>query len=79
MASCKVCITFRMVNRDIVNNDYHMFWIDKHFKEITGTTVFTNLDLTKGYQQLLIHLKYITSRHFPCQTSFFSKRCYISV
>ena len=48
----KVCIDFRGVNRDIVNNAYPMRRMEDQLKAMRGCQVFKTLDLTKGYHQL---------------------------
>lgn len=52
-----VCIYFRMINRDIVTNAYPMHQFDEKLKAMAGSTVFTTLDLTKVYHQLVLHTK----------------------
>lgn len=49
-----VCIDFRRVNLDVVNDAYTIHWIEDHLNAMTDATVFLTLDLTKGYHQLLI-------------------------
>ena len=44
-----------MVNRDIVNNAYPMHRIEEQLEAMAGAKVFTTLDLTKGYHQLVLH------------------------
>lgn len=50
-----VYIEFRWVNLDVVNNAYPIHWIKDQPDAITGVTVFSTLDLTKGYHQILIN------------------------
>lgn len=59
----RLFINFRMVNRDIVNGAYLMHRIDEQLEAMAGSTVFTALDLTKGYHQLVLHpeSKHITA------------------
>lgn len=45
----RVCINFRMVNQDIVNDAYPMHRINEQLEAMAGLMVFTTLDLTKGY------------------------------
>lgn len=51
----RVCIDFRQVNMGIVNNAYLMYRIEDHMEAMTGSRVFTTLDLKKGYHQLMLH------------------------
>lgn len=50
----RVCIDFRMVNNDVVNDAYPMHRIEDQLDAMTGCQYFTTLDLTKGYHQLMI-------------------------
>lgn len=50
-----VCINFRRVNLDVVNDTYPMHRIKDQLDAMTGATVFSTLNLTKGYHQLLIY------------------------
>lgn len=51
-----MCIDFRQVNQDIVNDAYPMHQIEEQLNAMAGCNVFSTLDLTKGYHQLLIDL-----------------------
>lgn len=51
----RVCIDFRRVNLNIVNDAYPMYWIEDQLNAMGGAKVFTTLDLNKGYHQLLLH------------------------
>ena len=44
-----------MVNQDIVNDAYPMHRIEEQLEAMAGAKVFTTLDLTKGYHQLVLH------------------------
>lgn len=46
---------FFQVNMVIVNHAYLINRIDKQLEAKAGSAVFTILDLTKGYHQLLLH------------------------
>lgn len=50
----QVSINFFMVNQDIVNNSYPMHRIKEQLEAITRSRVFTTLDITKGYHQLVL-------------------------
>ena len=65
--SLRVCINFRMVNRDIINDAYPMHRMEEQLEAMAGSTVFTTLDLTKGYHQLILHpdSKHITAFATP--------------
>ena len=41
-----------MVNKNIINNAYPMHRIDDQLDAMSGCSVFTTLDLTKGYHQM---------------------------
>lgn len=56
-AALRACINFRQVNMHIVNDAYLMRQIDNQLKAMAGSTVYTALDLTKRYHQLLLHHK----------------------
>ena len=47
-----VTIDFRMVNKNVINNAYPMHRIDNQLDAMSGCSVFTTLDLTKGYHQM---------------------------
>lgn len=49
-----VFIEFWQVNLDIVSNAYLMHWIEDQLEAMAGSRVFTTLELTKGYHQLLL-------------------------
>lgn len=51
----RVCINFRKVNMDIVNNAYTMHQIEDYLEAMAGFKVFTTLKLKKDYHQLLLH------------------------
>lgn len=51
----RVCIEFRKDNMDIVNDAYLMHRIEDQLEAMAGSSVFTMLDLTKGYHQLLLN------------------------
>lgn len=53
----RVCIDFRQINQDIVNDAYPMHRIEEQLDSMTGCNVFSTLDLTKGYHQLIIDEK----------------------
>lgn len=50
--SLRVCIDFRMVNKNIINDAYPLHRIDDQLDIMAGSKVFTTLDLTKGYHQM---------------------------
>ena len=47
-----VCIDFRMVNKDVINNAYPFHRIKDQLQAMAGAKWFTTLDLTKGYHQM---------------------------
>lgn len=51
----RACIDFWMVNKDSVNDAYPMHRIKEKLEAMAGSAVFTTLDLTRGYCQLLIN------------------------
>ena len=53
----QVCIDFRRLNQDIINNTYTMRRIKDQMESIRGSTVFTTLNLTKRYHQLQLNEK----------------------
>ena len=48
----QVCIDFRRVDQDIINDAYPMRRMEGQLESIRESTVFIMLDLTKGYHQL---------------------------
>ena len=48
----RVCIDFRMVNKDVINNVYPFHRIEDQLQAMAGAKWFTTLDLTKGYHQM---------------------------
>ena len=50
--SLRVCIDFRMVNKDIINDAYPLHRIDDQLEAMAGARFFTTMDLTKGYHQM---------------------------
>ena len=47
-----VTIDFRMVNKDMINDAYPMHRVEDQLEAMSGSSVFTTLDLTKGYYQM---------------------------
>ena len=48
----RVCIDFRMVNKDVINNAYPFHQIEDQLQAMAGAKWFTTLDLTKVYHQM---------------------------
>lgn len=63
-----VCINFLMVNKDIVKYAHPMHCIDEQFEAMSGVTVFTSLNMTRGYHQIIP-----TSIQSPSQLSLPSR------
>ena len=53
--SLRVCIDFRMVNKNIINDAYPLHHIDDQIETMKGSLWFTTLDLTKGYHQMKLN------------------------
>ena len=47
-----VTIDFRMVNKNVINDAYLMHRVEDQLEAMSGSSVFTTLDLTKGYHQM---------------------------
>ena len=75
--SLRVTIDFRMVNKNVVNDAYPMHRVKDQLEAMRGASVFSTLDLTKGYHQmklaenqkrlLLLHLQKAFSNGKCCQ------------
>ena len=51
-SSLHVIIDFCMVNKNVVNDAYPMHRVEDQLEAMSGCSVFTTLDLTKGYHQM---------------------------
>ena len=47
--SLRVTIDFRMVNKNVINDAYPMHRVEDQLEAMSGSSVFTTLDITKGY------------------------------
>ena len=47
-----VTINFRIVNKNIINDAYPIHRGDDQLEATSGSSVFTTLELTKGYNQM---------------------------
>ena len=50
--SLSVTIDLRMVNKSVVNDAYPLHRVEDQLEAISGSFVFTKIDLTKGYHQM---------------------------
>ena len=50
--SLRVTIDFRMVNKNVINDAYPMHRVKDQLEAMRGASVFSTLDLTKGYHQM---------------------------
>ena len=50
--SLRVTIDFRMVNKNVINDVYPMYWVKDQLEAMNGALVFSTLNLTKGYYQM---------------------------
>ena len=41
-----------MINKNVIDNDYPLHWIDDQIDSMRGSAWFTALDLKKGYHQM---------------------------
>ena len=59
----RLCVDLRSVNEAIVQDKYPLPHIEELLSELRGSTVFTTLDLTSAYHQLLLHedSRYLTA------------------
>ena len=48
----RVTIDFRMVNKKVINNAYPMHRVEDQLEAMSGSLVFSTLDLTKEYHQM---------------------------
>lgn len=69
----QVCIDFRKVNKDIMNDAYPIHWINKNLKVMAGAPVFTTIDLNKVYYQLIQTTNQSLSRRYPRLRAYFSE------
>jgi len=49
-----MCIDYRELNKDTIKNKYPLPRIDDLFNQLSGTKVFSKLDLQSGYHQLKV-------------------------
>ena len=61
--SLHMTINFCMVNKNVINDAYPMHRVEDQLEAMSGSSVFTMLDLTKGYHQMKLaeSLKEITA------------------
>lgn len=61
--SLQVCIEFWMNNQAIINDAYLMHQMEEQLEAMVGLTIFTTLNLTKWYHQLILYpgSKHITA------------------
>jgi hypothetical protein len=50
----RMCVDYRTLNKATVKNWYHLFRIDDLFDCLSGTKVFSRIDLRSGYYQIQI-------------------------
>ena len=50
--SLRVTINFHMVNKNVINDAYPMHRVEDQLEAMSGSSVFTTLDLTKGCHQM---------------------------
>lgn len=67
----RVCIDFCCVTLDIINDAYPMHRIEYQLVAMEGANVFTTLDFTKEYNQLLLHLELKPVTTFPTPDGLF--------
>ncbi|PKU84756.1 RNA-directed DNA polymerase [Dendrobium catenatum] len=47
-----ICVDYRDVNKVTIKNKYPLPWIDDLFDHLSGSSVFSNIDLRSGYYQV---------------------------
>jgi hypothetical protein len=50
----RMCVDYRILNKVTVKNWYPLPWIDDLFDRISGTKVFSRINLHSGYYQIWI-------------------------
>ena len=60
----RLCINYRELNKDNINNKYPLSRIDDLFDQLQGPRVFSKIDLHSGYHQLTVKSKDIQKTTF---------------
>ncbi|MCP4242688.1 MAG: DDE-type integrase/transposase/recombinase [bacterium] len=53
--SVRFCVDYRALNRQTKNDTYPLPRVDDTLQALRGSTIFTTMDLAKGYWQIAIH------------------------
>jgi hypothetical protein len=60
----RLCIDFRQLNKVIIKNKYPLPRIDDLFDQLKDAKIFSKIDLSSGYHQVMIKEEYISKTAF---------------
>ena len=75
--SLRMCIDYRYLNKDIINNKYPILMIDDLFDQLQGASYLSKIDLRSGYNQLYVKDSDIPKTTFRTQYGHYEFVCYL--